>query len=129
MARPMKHRSICEIPQQSEFGPILQNGETKDNEVITLHLDEYETIRLIDMERMTQEECASQMGVARTTIQGIYESAREKLAIAIVEGKRLVIAGGNYRICMRSNSECNKFHCRKNGLGEGLGRKKRGESC
>ncbi|MBU0997265.1 MAG: DUF134 domain-containing protein [Firmicutes bacterium] len=129
MARPTKDRSICEFPKQSEFGPIGRNRAGQEDDVITLHLDEYETIRLIDMEKMTQEECSKQMDVARTTIQAIYENAREKIAIAIVEGKRLVIAGGNYRLCMRNKGECNKFHCRRNGNEEGLGRKKRGESC
>ena len=38
------------------------------------------------------------MGVARTTVTAIYESARKKLASAVVEGRRLRIAGGNIQI-------------------------------
>ena len=62
-------------------------------------LDEYETVRLIDLEKETHEQCASQMGVSRTTVTEIYESARYKLADSMVHGKHLVIAGGHYRLC------------------------------
>ena len=61
-------------------------------------LDEYETLRLLDYEGINQEECALRMGVARTTVTAMYESARKKLVSAVVEGKRLRIAGGNIEI-------------------------------
>jgi predicted Fe-Mo cluster-binding NifX family protein len=59
-------------------------------------LDEFETIRIIDHQSKTQEQCAADMNVARTTVTAIYDSARKKLAAALVEGKRIVISGGNY---------------------------------
>ena len=62
-------------------------------------LDEYEAIRLMDLENLQQEQAAAQMGVARTTVQLIYNNARRKLADCLVNGKRLVISGGNYRLC------------------------------
>ena len=61
-------------------------------------LDEYETIGLIDREGMTQEECALSMEVSRTTVTAIYDSARRKIAQAIVDGKRLQISGGSYQL-------------------------------
>ena len=61
-------------------------------------LDEFETIRLLDREGLTQEQCAEKMGIARTTVTAIYESARRKVADALVDGKQLLIRGGNYRL-------------------------------
>jgi len=63
-----------------------------------MSLDEFETIRLIDKEGMTQEEASVKMGVARTTVTSIYESARKKIADSLVDGKRLQISGGAYRL-------------------------------
>ena len=52
--------------------------KSRNNDVeITLSLEEYETIRLIDYSGLNQEQCASQMHVARTTVQRIYTEARK----------------------------------------------------
>lgn len=65
---------------------------------VVLSLDEYETIRLMDYEKLTQSECAQKMQVSRTTVTAIYERARGKIADCLVNGKHLVIAGGEVRI-------------------------------
>lgn len=64
-----------------------------------LTVDEYEVIRLIDLEKLTHEQCGQQMDISRTTVTEIYESARAKIADSIVYGKPLRIAGGHYRLC------------------------------
>ena len=69
-------------------------------------VDEYETIRLIDYNGLTQEECSVQMNISRTTVQGIYDSASKKLARSLVEGKALVIEGGEYRLCDGEGERC-----------------------
>jgi predicted DNA-binding protein (UPF0251 family) len=71
-------------------------------------VDEYEAIRLIDLEGFTQQECAQQMNVARTTIQGIYAEARKKLAESLVNGKVLLIEGGEYRLCDGRGNGCGR---------------------
>ena len=68
--------------------------------------EEYETIRLIDLEGCSQEECAGSMEVARTTVQAIYSEARRKLAAALVYGRPVQVAGGNYRLCEMDSKEC-----------------------
>ena len=93
MARPRKWRNVCSLPERNRFGPLGFNADEKSH--IKMTVDEYEAIRLIDLEGFTQEECAGQMNVARTTVQGIYVSARKKLAEALVEGKALHIEGGS----------------------------------
>ena len=101
MPRTTKCRKICGFPDYYSFIP--EDADSGRIETITLSLDEFETIRLLDHEDLNQEECADRMGVARTTVTAMYESARKKLVGAIVEGKRLCIAGGNIEIDRERN--------------------------
>ena len=94
MARTPRCRRIRRYPEYWSFGPQAEGQP----ETITMSLDEYECIRLMDREKLTQEQCARRMGVARTTVTNIYESARSKLAEALVEGKALRIGGGSYQL-------------------------------
>lgn len=115
MPRPKKWRNVCRMPGCSRFGPL---DPTEDTDRIIMSVDEYETIRLIDLEGLTQEECAGQMNVARTTVQGIYNDARRKLADSLVNGKVLFIEGGDYRLCEvdegdRPNGCCRHRKCWK----------------
>lgn len=118
MPRPCKQRRICMKPLYCRFGP--KGIKTCDAEQrIPMTLDEFETIRLIDAQGMTQEDCAAQMQVARTTVQAIYESARSKIACCLVNGKELNIEGGAVVICdgtMRGCAEkkqCPRKCCKK----------------
>ncbi|NLB91408.1 MAG: DUF134 domain-containing protein [Clostridiales bacterium] len=110
MARPKKWRRVCSLPNQSKFGP-LENTETGRSFLITMTVDEFESIRLIDLEGMTQEECAEKMNVARTTVQSIYAQARKKIADALVNGKNLQIEGGEYKLCDGQGRGCGKRGC------------------
>ncbi len=101
MPRPCKHRRICRMPKACRFGPLGTDG----GEDIALTLDEYETLRLIDLLGYTQEECAAQMGVARTTVQAVCTAARRKVADALVNGRRIEIRGGHYTLCPKAR-EC-----------------------
>ena len=90
MPRPPRCRRICGVPQVDKFCP---NG-CEDTEPILLTLDEYEVIRLVDLEQHTHEQCAAQMDISRSTVQEIYGSARRKIAACLVHGKPLHITGG-----------------------------------
>lgn len=94
------------MPENNSFGPL--NKSVDQNKHVVMTVDEYETIRLIDLEDFTQEECARQMKVARTTVQGIYNRARKKLAEVLVNGKVLLIEGGEYRLCDEAETGCGR---------------------
>ena len=95
MARPRKQRRVCAAPKFCTFHP---DGQA-EAEQITMTIDEYEVLRLIDLEHMTQEQCAAQMQVARTTVTGIYDSARYKMAKMLVFGLGLTVSGGDVDVC------------------------------
>ena len=109
MARPTRCRRICVEPAYDSFRPEgIPTGER-----IHMTVDEYEAIRLIDLEKRTHEQCAEQMGISRTTVTEIYETARYKLADCVVNGKTLHISGGNYRLCDGMDVFCCGKHCRR----------------
>lgn len=111
MPRPRKCRRVCRFPGNTEFFPT-EIG--KEKQPILLTVDEYETIRLIDKEGFSQEQCSKQMQVARTTVQKIYETARKKIADALVDGLPLKIEGGEYRICNGTDDCCSFSNCCSN---------------
>ncbi len=108
MARPQRCRRICREPEYPRFTP---DGVPCANTVV-LSVDEFEALRLVDYEKMTHGQCAAQMDISRTTVTEIYESARHKVADSLVNGKRLIIAGGTYRLCDGSAS-CGGSACPK----------------
>jgi uncharacterized protein len=109
MPRPMKWRRVCSLPGNTEFGPI--GASVGGVGTVAMTVDEYEAIRLIDLEGMTQEECAEQMGIARTTIQRVYDGARRKIAESIVDGRPLHIGGGEFRLCDGDHENCFRKGC------------------
>lgn len=111
MPRPKKCRKVCCLPPISEFVPVGENQVCREAVVMTV--DEYETIRLIDNEGFSQEECSGYMNIARTTVQQIYDSARKKIARALVAGLPLKIEGGNYRLCDGKERYCGCGGCRR----------------
>ena len=103
MARPKKCRRICFLPREREFVPAGTSGGE-----VARTLDELETLRLLDVEGLTQEQCARQMGVARATAALIYDGARAKVAQALVYGKTLRIAGGDVTVCEHAGRCCGR---------------------
>lgn len=95
MPRPKKCRRVCTEPEFVRFTPAGRGRRER----VVMNVDEYEIIRLIDYDKMTQEECALQMGIARTSVTDMYDKARYKIADCIIHGKVLEISGGNYLVC------------------------------
>ncbi|HBR03843.1 MAG TPA: hypothetical protein DD738_14675 [Ruminiclostridium sp.] len=116
MARPRKWRKVCSLPKSNRFGPLDSPFDAENH--VHMTVDEYEAIRLIDLEGFTQEDCSEQMHVARTTVQSIYAEARKKLAESLVYGKVLLIEGGEYQLCEGLGIGCGRG-CHRHRSGRG----------
>lgn len=114
MPRPRKWRRVCCMPQVNAFEPV---DASHMEEPVNMSVDEYEIIRLMDLDGLSQGESAERMGVARSTVQRIYDDARKKLADFLINGKSLRIEGGDYRICEGDAQEQCGCHgrCRHHG--------------
>ncbi len=94
MPRKKRNRRI-QMPPVIKGMSVFGVRGRKSNEVI-LNIEEYETIRLLDYQNLTQEEAATLMDVSRPTLTRIYEEARNKVATAFVEGRDLLFKGGDF---------------------------------
>ena len=94
MVRPCKCRRISAEPEARYFKP--RGIPCSSLLEVILTLDEFEALKLADLNGEYQEEAAKKMNVSRQTFGNIIEKARKKLADAIVNGKALKIEGGVY---------------------------------
>jgi predicted DNA-binding protein (UPF0251 family) len=118
MPRPRKCRKVCCMPGSTLYGPL--NGFSGEQEYIVMTVEEYETIRLIDLEGFNQEECAEKMQVARATVQNIYKTARLKISDSLVNGRILKIEGGDFQLYEDKEQGCGCPRCgRKMGATDG----------
>lgn len=83
-------------------------------EDVVLTVDEFEAIRLKDVDGMEQEQCAQQMNISQPTFHRLYLAAREKIADSIVHGKCLKIYGGTYTLHPLHN-QVGKRRCTRRG--------------
>jgi uncharacterized protein len=93
MPRRKRNRRI-QVPPVIKGMSVYGIRGRKSNEVV-LRLEEYEAIRLLDYQNLTQEQAAVFMDVSRPTLTRIYEEARNKVATAFVEGRDIVFRGGD----------------------------------
>ncbi len=93
MARPQKKRKVHTPPIFTNFKP--SGISAKDLEFVILTLDEFEAIRLSDFLGMSQEEAAVEMEISRPTFTRLIETARNKIADFLINGKNLRLEGGN----------------------------------
>lgn len=114
MARPKINRVICSLPKHRLFAPT----NTQDAKSITLTTDEYEMLRLHDLEHLHQNDAAKQMRISRPTAANLLASAHEKIADALVNGKSIRIEDCNCCVCevgrlcpLEKGDICEKKHC------------------
>lgn len=113
MARPKIDRVICALPEHRFFEP---RGRP-EAETVVLTTDEFEIIRLHDLEHLDQSEAAKQMRISRPSAALLLTSAHKKLAQMLVEGKGLRIEDRNCRVCevglqcpKARDHSCDKMH-------------------
>ena len=111
MARPRQISKVQVPPRVKGFIPV---GYYKDqSEPVQVNIEEYEVIRLLDYEGLSQVEAAKLMQISRPTLTRIYERARKKIAIALTEARQITIEGGN-SIFNENWYECEKCNCKFN---------------
>lgn len=108
MSRPVSRRKVCHPPLYSYFKPLSEKAPAQEE--VILSIDELEAIRLADHEGFYQEKAAARMGVSRQTFGRIIESARRKIATAIVSGKAIRIEGGEIEVQGRGMYHCYDCH-------------------
>lgn len=105
LPRPFCSRHIAGRPPAPVFKPI--GVPVVDLEEVILLLDEFEAVRLADLDGLYQEQSAEQMHVSRPTFSRIVDAAHRKIADALVHGKALRIEGGPVQMRTR---RCCRLH-------------------
>ncbi|WP_185957388.1 DUF134 domain-containing protein [Saccharicrinis carchari] len=118
MARRKRLRKVVAPPKFEGYKPYGNRGGS--NGSVDLLYEEYEAIKLADYDLMNHHEAALLMGVSRPTFARIYESARRKIAVALVETKEIksvfgnASLEGNWYLCDKCNA---KFTLPKTSIG------------
>jgi predicted DNA-binding protein (UPF0251 family) len=126
LARPHKFRKISCLPDVPYFKPA--GIPVRQLQEIILTIDEYEALRLADLEKLYHENAARKMGISRQTFGNILTKARNKIADSIINGKAIKIEGGVYRMAGTRTFRCKecKHHWQ---LPFGTGRPQNCPSC
>jgi predicted DNA-binding protein (UPF0251 family) len=96
MVRPRLCRRVKFNPNITYFKPRgIPLAKLRE---IILNIDEFEAVRLKDLDGLEQGECAKKMNISQPTFHRLILSARKKIADAIINGKAIKIEGGNYKI-------------------------------
>ena len=94
MPRPQKRRRIRSWPGADYFKP--RGIPLAELEISQLSIDEYEAMRLYDIEGLDQARSAEMMNISRPTFGRIIASAHKKVAEALAYGRAIRIGGGSY---------------------------------
>jgi uncharacterized protein len=109
MARPIQCRRVSSTPGSSYFKP--RGIPLSSLEEVVLTMDEFEAVRLADLEGLYQEAAAGKMKISRPTFGRVIESAHRKIAEALVKGKALKIEGGQVEMVSMRKFRCDD--CRR----------------
>jgi len=87
--RPRLCRRIRFNPRTTYFKP--QGIPMRNLEVVVLTMEEAESLRLKNIEKLSQTECAKKMKTSQSTFQRILSSAYSKISEAVIRGKAIEI--------------------------------------
>ena len=87
MPRPRKRRRLARSPKREIYKPASIPLESLQQ--VILLPEELEALRLADLDGLSQQEAAAQMGISRSTFQRILQRAHRQVALALVEGQAL----------------------------------------
>lgn len=93
MSRRHHPRKVVAPPRFKGYRPYGASGNSQGE--VELHYEEYEAIKLADYDGMLHHEACVLMGISRPTFARIYDSARKKIARALVEVKEIKSVFGN----------------------------------
>jgi len=117
MPRPFRCRRVWFQPGVTHFRPAgVRLARLID---VVLTMDEFEAVRLKDFEGMDQEKAAKKMNISQPTFSRLVDTARKKIADALVNGKAIKIEGGPYKMVQQP---IRPGMGRGMGLGRGAGR-------
>jgi len=109
MPRRKRLRKVVSPPGFKGYKPYgNRNGKMQH---VDLLYEEYEAIKLADYDLMNHQEACQLMGVSRATFARVYESARRKIAKALVETREIKSVYGNAHLD-ESWYECGKCSAR-----------------
>ena len=86
-------RKVVAPPGFKGYKPYGYRHGAKEH--VDLLYEEYEAIKLADYDLMNHLEASRLMGVSRATFARVYESARRKIALALVEAREIKSVFGN----------------------------------
>lgn len=92
--RNKRLRKVLNPPTIKGFKPYGPEADKNKGNIVNLHYEEYEALRLCDYDMFNHHQACVIMGVSRPTYTRIYASARQKIARAFVEGSQISIEGG-----------------------------------
>jgi uncharacterized protein len=108
MVRPRKIKVVNFEPNVTYFKP--RSVPLSMLKEVDLTIDELETLRLSNLEKISQADAAKKMKIHQSTFQRTLTRAKEKITDALVNGKAIKIHGGEYKMVPKGR-----------GLGQGMG--------
>ncbi len=106
MTKPNKKRACRRLMSDKCYKPA--NCLDGEMEQVTLELDEFEAMRLVDYEDLSQIQASKEMKISRGTVQRLLLSARHKIVDAVLENKSIIISNEIKNIQLRGENKMDK---------------------